>query len=363
MRVAEMKMRNKIRWDAKVAESEKEAAPTGGILFNRSNPLDDAGYETQPYVRSEDKFSNLRGEITVFGRDGKIRELPADEARELSRGRWHDPIENPNRYVPVSGYDVTSVGLGSYRKFRIPATSVVNKIGDVRLLCCCGWRLTAAQWIWWLNLLCFGIHTFMVFFTLEMAYWRWGRSWNDTDHLMVQIYRITSIPTPEMIANNETLWSPGWNLTSSGGGEFFLRENAMPVNFATLTMSFFAVSAAFHFCKHTQEPRTSRTACAHACACACAGACVVGLFERYWHIYWRRELSSCCCSSWCGSEMRACALQADGRRVHAMAMGGVFDLRVADGDVDRHRDRNPRTEHACVDLYAASHRDVFGLAN
>ena len=287
-RVAELKIRNKRRWDANVAESEKEAAPTGGVLFGRQNPLDEDGYETKPYVRADNKFVNLRGDLTTFGRDGKIRELPPDKARALADSKWHDPRVNKERYVPVSGYDVTSVGLGSYRKFRIPGDSVVNKVGDMRLLCCCGWRLTAAQWIWWLNLICFGIHTFMVFFTLEMAYWRWNRSmWTDTDHVTVQIYRITSIPTPEMISNNETRWSPGWNLTSSGGGEFFLRENAMPVNFATLTVSFFAISAAFHFCEHTQEPRTSRTACAHACACACAGACVVGLFERYWHLYWR----------------------------------------------------------------------------
>jgi len=128
---------------------------------------------------------------------------------------------------------------------------------------------TQAQWIWWTNLVCFLAHTFMVFLTLHMAYWRWTlpngerRSmWTHTEHVTVRIHRITQVPTSLMIANNETKWSPGWNLTNprgGGGNEFYLRDNEMPVNFATLTLSFFAISAVFHL-----------------------WALIVGLFERFW---------------------------------------------------------------------------------
>ena len=98
---------------------------------------------------------------------------------------------------------------------------------------------TQAQWIWWTNLVCFLAHTFMVFLTLHMAYWRWTlpngerRSmWTHTEHVTIRIHRVTQIPTPLMIANNETKWSPGWNLTNprgGGGNEFYLRDNEMPV--------------------------------------------------------------------------------------------------------------------------------------
>lgn len=123
---------------------------------------------------------------------------------------------------------------------------------------------TQAQWIWCTNLLCFLVHTFMVFLTLHMAYWRWDRSmWKDTEHVTVYIYRVTQIPTAEMLGNRE--WSPGWNNRSmNSGNEWYMRENDMPINFATLTLSFFAISAFFHL-----------------------WACVVGLFDRFSFIYWR----------------------------------------------------------------------------
>jgi hypothetical protein len=47
---------------------------------------------------------------------------------------------------------------------------------------------------------------------------------------MVKIYRVTQVPTAEMIANNESKWSSGWNNRSIGGGnEFYLRDNSMDV--------------------------------------------------------------------------------------------------------------------------------------
>ena len=105
----------------------------------------------------------------------------------------------------------------------------------------------------------------MVFVTLYLAYWRWDRSmWRDTDHVMVKIYRVTQVPTAEMIADNEATLS-GWNNGSIGGGnEFYLRTNSIDVNFATLTLSFFAISAVFHL-----------------------WACIVGLFDRFWYVDYR----------------------------------------------------------------------------
>mgnify|MGYP004273062093 CR=1 FL=1 len=108
-------------------------------------------------------------------------------------------------------------------------------------------------------------HTTMVFVVLWAAYWRWGRSIYDTDHMIVTIYRITPIPTQEMLDANATMWTPGrgWNLTEvEGGTNFNLRDNHLPVNFATLTLSFFLCSAIAH-----------------------AWAVIAGAFERWWFLY------------------------------------------------------------------------------
>lgn len=110
----------------------------------------------------------------------------------------------------------------------------------------------------------------MTFFTFHLAYWRWGRSMFDTEdtaHMQVTIWRVSQIPTQFMLDNNMSAWSPGWNLTNPRGtglNEMYVHDNGLHVNFATLTASFFAVSALFHF-----------------------WALIVGLFERWWFIYWR----------------------------------------------------------------------------
>ena len=102
--------------------------------------------------------------------------------------------------------------------------------------------------IWILNLVCFIVHSAMVFLTLHLAYWRHGRNpATDTEHVMVPIYRIRSVPTQEMLDRNETKWIPGWNFTSSNPNSgLFLYENSTPINFASLIISFFATSALFH---------------------------------------------------------------------------------------------------------------------
>jgi len=226
-----------------------DTVPTAGALFNRQSPIahdpDNPEREcvTRPHDRNPDKFLNLRGQKRVV---------------------------RP---------DMVSLNEASCNKSRIPNTSVVNKIGDLRVpFCCWGIRLTAAQWIWWTNLICFLAHTSMVFLTLHMAYWRWGRSmWTDTDHVTVRIFRISQVATPLQYANNESRWSPGYNGSlrtdgrDIGGNEHWLHDNTLPVNFATLTLSFFAISAVFHL-----------------------WALLVGIFERTWWIYWR-QIDNCFC--------------------------------------------------------------------
>ena len=123
-----------------------------------------------------------------------------------------------------------------------------------------------AQWIWFLNLVCFLAHASMIFVTFHFAYWRHDLDpMRDTAHVMIPIYRIRNIPTKFMLDNNISQWSQGWNFTSADPNSgLFLEDNGMPINFASLIISFFATSAFFHFL-----------------------ALVLGAFERTWFWYWR----------------------------------------------------------------------------
>ena len=116
--------------------------------------------------------------------------------------------------------------------------------------------LSPRRAVWWLNLLCFLVHTIMVFVTFNYAYWQHkhpnGDRFDlryDTEHMMVRIYRFTGIPTQAMIDNNETVWNVDeWRNGTFGKTEFYLRDNDLPVNYASLVASFFAISAVFHLC-------------------------------------------------------------------------------------------------------------------
>ena len=131
-----------------------------------------------------------------------------------------------------------------------------------------------AQWIWWTNLICFVVHTFMALFTLHMGYWRHGLNafTDEGEHMRVTIYRISQVPTVQVYMNNESVWSPGYNGSGTdprttrdiGGNEHWLHDNGMAVDFCWLTASFFLISAIFHL-----------------------WALLVGIFERTWFMYWR----------------------------------------------------------------------------
>jgi hypothetical protein len=269
------------------------AVPTAGALFNRPNPIahDDENngreYVTHPYNRTIDKFLKRRGEKRAIGPDGNYYDY--DERDQAQRAQMDEKKWNREAYVadrngnivklmPVYGSDAFATNEASVHKRRIPNTSVVNKIGDLRVpFCCWGIRLTAAQWIWWTNLVCFLAHSFMAGLTLHMGYGRWGLNpfSDEGEHVKVRIFRISQVPTVTMYMNNLSRWSPGYNGSLSsegrdiGGNEHWLHDNSLPVDFCWLTASFFLISAIFHL-----------------------WALFVGIFERTWFLYWR-QLDDC----------------------------------------------------------------------
>lgn len=188
-------------------------AQTAGALFNRKDPRNAAG-EVQP----------------ILDRRGNVR-------------------EGVNNYVLNKGKDFTGLHDRSRFKYRIPNTSVVNKVGDCKLLCCLGWRLTAAQWIWLLNLVCFLAHTAMVFIVAYFAWWSKDLSKYDTNPYHITIYRVTA----------------QWTNETSQVYTMAVEDNQMPFDLAWATLSFFLISAVFHLF-----------------------ALIAGLFESLWFYYWRQ---------------------------------------------------------------------------
>ena len=184
--VASLKLLNKQRWEAQLRQQEL----TSNHLFNRPNPFyqgeDKAkndGRFVQPYVRTKHpdrdgrRLSELRGRLDYVDQNGDpVDRKTFERLRDGEKpNRLKYDKENKLRYVPVYGHDdPLALAPDSRYKYRIPHTSVVNKVGDCKLCFCWGWRLTAAQWIWWLNLFCFVVHLSMVFVTFHLAYRRHG---------------------------------------------------------------------------------------------------------------------------------------------------------------------------------------------
>lgn len=123
--------------------------------------------------------------------------------------------------------------------------------GDCKLFLCCGFRLTAAQWIWILNLLCFAVHTAMVFVVAYLSWWRKDLEelYGDENPYLIRIYRI----------------SANWTNSTSQGYTFTMEDNHMPIDLAWATLAFFLISAVFHLF-----------------------IVVVGLFEGTWFWVWRQ---------------------------------------------------------------------------
>lgn len=234
--IASLRLLNKERWDAQLQSQEQ----TGNHLFNRPNPFyqgaegeNDGGY-VRPYVRTKHpdrdgyRLDRMRGTVHWVKEDGKLvkDQRYADLLRNDQNGELKYEDEKL-KYVPITGIDRMSIPIDSAEKYRIPGDSVVNKVGDCKLCFCFGWRLTAAQWIWWLNFFCFLAHTTMIFVTFYFAYWQHGLDMTvhgHGDHMLVQIHRISMIPTPRMIELGEASWAAGWN-NSLGHTEFYVKDN------------------------------------------------------------------------------------------------------------------------------------------
>tara|TARA_B110000444_G_scaffold230128_1_gene237112 strand:- start:1627 stop:2253 length:627 start_codon:yes stop_codon:yes gene_type:complete len=198
------------------------ATATGGGLFNRKDTR------------------GLDGEVVpVLDRNGE----PTDK----------------HNYVFKNGRDITGLADRHRLKMRIPATSVVNKVGDIKFCLCFGWRLTAAQWIWILNSICFLAHTTMVVLTAYFAWWSKDLDKYDEDPNLVRIYRVSAI----------------WDNSTQAGYRMAIVDNQMPFNLAWGVISFFGLSAIFHLF-----------------------ALAVGLFESTWLWYFRQMDDAFCWWRW-----------------------------------------------------------------
>jgi hypothetical protein len=286
---------NEERWRKHIQAQELQglmphgqgAAKTdASALFRRPNPLDVDGMPLVPFNRTEDlhrdpKATNYLTETQNYneGQDRRGRIIRGEEGywvKSLYKGSGIEDKNGPAETWKNTEPGFTGTTANSTYKYRIPNTSVVNKKGDCKILCCVGYRMTAAQWIWWLNLFCFLAHITMIIVVMHFAYFRnIGKeelngccadpfSTKGTQHMMVKIYRISAVPTMDMINRNVTVWSSNrWNGTLVPP-EFYLRPNHLDVNYASLVISFFAISAVFHFI-----------------------ALILGLFENFWFWYWR----------------------------------------------------------------------------
>lgn len=194
---------------------------TSGIVFNRKDPRDANG-----------------NPLPLLNRMGEVK-------------------EGHHNYLIDKGKDFTSIGDRHKHKYKIPDTSVVNKVGDCKLCLCCGWRLTAAQLVWLLNLICFLTHTAMVVITSYFAWFSKDMKalYGDDNPYSVTIYR--------MLAE--------WSNSSTQTYVYTMEDNGMPVDIAWMTVSFFGISAIFHLF-----------------------AVLVGLFESTWFWYWRQMDDAFC---------------------------------------------------------------------
>lgn len=265
-----------------IAPQAPAEAPTGGLVFFRGDTRDPVnGGLVKPWDRNggEDGkgawSSNVRDPPLYYRVDDQhlAHYSSKDEEHELSKLSTSQD-RSQDMVLKTSGdSDCFALKPWSRHKYRIPHTSVVHREGDIPICCCFGgYKPTAAQVLWWCNLVCCVVHTVMVFVTLHYAYWRWGKSIYDTDRMLVRIYRLSSIPTAEMLSDNVT---KAWDNTTRWSNNFYLYDNGVPVraqsslctprqyplllfllrwqlNFATLVLSFFAISAGFHFCAPPQ---------------------------------------------------------------------------------------------------------------
>ena len=107
----------------------------------------------------------------------------------------------------------------------IPKTSVVNLEAKFPVFFCCGPKIRAAMYIWFLNLICFLVHASFTVWTLVAAYGGDG-----IQRLDVVIYRIQA----------------RWTSTEANNFALELVPNDFALNLGWITAGFFLISATFH---------------------------------------------------------------------------------------------------------------------
>jgi len=199
-----------------------QSVDTGGALFNRKDPRNAAGEA-----------------VPILDRNG--------EAKDGARNWFYN-----------EGKDFSGLDDRSRLKYRIPSTSIVNKVGDISI---CGVRPTLAQWVWWFNMVCFLVHTTAFVLTLWFAYFRKDMKtlYGDEDPYEIRIFKI----------------SAEWNNNTRDGYTMTIVDNNMPLNVAWMVMAFFLLSAIAHL-----------------------WAIIAGAFECFWFIYWRQMDDAFCYWRW-----------------------------------------------------------------
>lgn len=153
----------------------------------------------------------------------------------------HAPKDNAVKYGDEKRgwFDIRP---SSHLKRRIPATSVVNLVCTMQGPL---YGVTAAQTIWFLNLIAFGVHFFFFWWTIILICGWDGK----TRDLHAPVFRVRA----------------NWTSPDVSGYNFDLKDNDQGFDIGVSTAVWFGITAGFHFL-----------------------ALIAGLWERFWHVYWRQ---------------------------------------------------------------------------
>lgn len=134
LRVAEMRLRNKRRWDAHVSSRASEVAPlqTVGVLFNRSNLLQDG------------KYVGRKTTCYKIGHASQLSKQRCLNGNENMQNKETDSKTKMVKHIPMIRYGC-SVDVASPRNYSIPPTSVVDKVSKIRVCYFFGYHLTAVH--------------------------------------------------------------------------------------------------------------------------------------------------------------------------------------------------------------------------
>ena len=147
-----------------------------GLLFNRPNPRPADGDMGIRKDIPEDNDKYGYDQLVNMQRDGKY------DYRN-NYGDFGDPRKEEDN-EKAGGYDPLMLPDDDRNFYRVPDQSVVNKVGE---FCPCGRiTLTAAQWIYFANLVCFMAHFTMIWVTVYFHHW----SSKGEKDLTLKVFRI-----------------------------------------------------------------------------------------------------------------------------------------------------------------------------